>query len=57
MANLITSTKLRIPHPDEPECEIVGILEQHCPSTSTEGRKLALKILGNFSFAPAPSKH
>ncbi|KNZ73069.1 hypothetical protein J132_01299 [Termitomyces sp. J132] len=40
--NTTTSTKLRIPHPAEPDCAIVGILEQHSPSSPTQGRKLAL---------------
>ncbi|KAG5353895.1 hypothetical protein C0989_000138 [Termitomyces sp. Mn162] len=46
--NTTTSTKLRIPHPAEPDCAIVGILEQHSPSSPTQGRKLALILHGTM---------
>lgn len=36
------SSKLFIPHPTEPNCSIVGILEQAEADRPTQGRKLAL---------------
>ncbi|TFK39083.1 ectomycorrhiza-regulated esterase [Crucibulum laeve] len=36
------SKKLYIPHPEEPNRSIVGILEQLSPRQSTQGRKIAL---------------
>ncbi|KAF8644399.1 hypothetical protein AX16_008460 [Volvariella volvacea WC 439] len=42
------STKLSIPHPDEPNCAIVGILEQLSPEQPTQARKIALILHGTM---------
>ncbi|RDB18938.1 hypothetical protein Hypma_014332 [Hypsizygus marmoreus] len=44
------STKLYIPHPTEPGCFIVGILEQLSPTSPTHGRKLALILHGTMGY-------
>lgn len=36
------STKYHIPHRDEPETSLVGVLEQWNPEQPTTGRKIAL---------------
>lgn len=36
------STKIYIPHPNQPELSICGVLEQYVPGTETKDRKLAL---------------
>ncbi|KAF8158490.1 ectomycorrhiza-regulated esterase [Crassisporium funariophilum] len=43
-----TSTKLFIQHPAEPECKLVGILEQLAPGEPTQGRKIALILHGTM---------
>ncbi|GLB38189.1 putative ectomycorrhiza-regulated esterase [Lyophyllum shimeji] len=48
MANGAVTTKLYIPHPTEPNCSIVGILEQLAPLNPTMGRKLALVLHGTM---------
>jgi len=48
MAEDRASTKLIISHPDEPNCSIVGILEQLTPRQSTQGRKIALILHGTM---------
>ncbi|KDQ06802.1 hypothetical protein BOTBODRAFT_120994 [Botryobasidium botryosum FD-172 SS1] len=40
----MSSTRLLIPHPLQPECLIVGDLERRVPHEPTKGRKLALKV-------------
>lgn len=42
------STKLYIPHTTEPDCSLVGVLEQLSPSSSTKGRKIALILHGTM---------
>ncbi|KAF9468668.1 Alpha/Beta hydrolase protein [Collybia nuda] len=42
------STKLRIAHPADPQCTIVGILEQLSPNAPTNGRKIALILHGTM---------
>ncbi|KAK0185723.1 Alpha/Beta hydrolase protein [Armillaria mellea] len=42
-----TSTKISIPHPIEPNCCIVGILQQLTPDQPTNGRKIALILHGS----------
>ncbi|KAG5637882.1 hypothetical protein H0H81_002845 [Sphagnurus paluster] len=42
------STKLHIPHTKEPNCSIVGVLEQISPSSDSKGRKLALILHGTM---------
>ncbi|KAK0213520.1 Alpha/Beta hydrolase protein [Armillaria fumosa] len=42
-----TSTKISIPHSTEPNCSIVGILEQLAPNQPTNGRKIALILHGS----------
>ncbi|KAK0459971.1 Alpha/Beta hydrolase protein [Desarmillaria tabescens] len=42
-----TATKISIPHPIEPNCSIVGILEQLTPDQPTNGRKIALILHGS----------
>ena len=42
------STRLAIPHPNEPGCEIIGILEQVEPDEPTQGRKIALILHGTL---------
>ncbi|KAF5360838.1 hypothetical protein D9756_004961 [Leucocoprinus leucothites] len=43
-----TSTKLYIPHPNQPELSICGVLEQYGPGIDTKGRKLALILHGTM---------
>ncbi|KAJ7600261.1 Alpha/Beta hydrolase protein [Mycena floridula] len=40
------STKVLIPHPNEPNCSICGILEQVDPAPLPDGRKIALILHG-----------
>jgi len=47
MANR-TSTKVFIPHPLDPNCTIVGILEQLAPEQATKDRKIALILHGTM---------
>ncbi|KAG7444200.1 ectomycorrhiza-regulated esterase [Guyanagaster necrorhizus] len=42
-----TSTKIWIPHSTEPNCSIVGILEQLTPGQPTNGKKIALILHGS----------
>lgn len=42
------STRLAIPHPKEPGCEIIGTLEQVEPEAPTQGRKIALILHGTL---------
>ncbi|KAG5634379.1 hypothetical protein H0H81_002172 [Sphagnurus paluster] len=42
------STKLYISHTTEPDCSLVGVLEQLSPSSSTKGRKIALILHGTM---------
>ncbi|KAK0201542.1 Alpha/Beta hydrolase protein [Desarmillaria ectypa] len=42
-----TSTKISISHPTEPNCSIVGILEQLTPDQPTDGKKIALILHGS----------
>lgn len=42
MANERAAIKLYIPHPNQPELSICGILEQCTPAQDTRGKKLAL---------------
>ncbi|KAK0222133.1 Alpha/Beta hydrolase protein [Armillaria fumosa] len=42
-----TSTKISIPHSIEPNCCIVGILQQLSPDQPTNGRKIALILHGS----------
>ncbi|GBE84908.1 ectomycorrhiza-regulated esterase [Sparassis latifolia] len=42
------STKLSIHHPHEPNCAIVGVLEQLSPHQSTQGRRIALLLHGSL---------
>ncbi|TEB22765.1 ectomycorrhiza-regulated esterase [Coprinellus micaceus] len=42
------STKLSIPHPNEPGCNLVGILEQLSQMEPTQGRKIALILHGTL---------
>ncbi|KAF9453161.1 alpha/beta-hydrolase [Macrolepiota fuliginosa MF-IS2] len=42
------TTKIYIPHPDEPDLSICGILEQHAPRQDTMGRKLVLILHGTM---------
>lgn len=51
MASERTPTKLYIPHPNQPELSICGVLEQHAPEADTKGRKLALVRPGANVFA------
>ncbi|KAJ3559594.1 hypothetical protein NP233_g11227 [Leucocoprinus birnbaumii] len=43
-----TSTKLYIPHPNQPELSICGVLEQYAPGVDTKGRKIALILHGTM---------
>ena len=36
------TTKIRVPHPKDPEHPLTGVLEQLDPEKPTQGRKLAL---------------
>ncbi|TFK73187.1 alpha/beta-hydrolase [Pluteus cervinus] len=42
------STKLYIQHQEDPECRIVGMLEQLQPNAPTQGRKIALILHGTM---------
>lgn len=41
-------TKLSIPHPHDPSCNLIGLLEQLTPNESTKGRKIALILHGTL---------
>ncbi|KXN82822.1 hypothetical protein AN958_02096 [Leucoagaricus sp. SymC.cos] len=60
MANERATTKVYIPHPNQPELSICGILEQYAPGTDTKGRKLALvemKCCIDYLVSPLKSSH
>ncbi|KAJ7166450.1 Alpha/Beta hydrolase protein [Mycena crocata] len=43
-----SSAKVLIPHPNEPNCSIVGVLERLGVEESTQGRKIALILHGSM---------
>lgn len=48
MAAQRESIKIYIPHPNQPELSICGVLEQYTPGIETKGRKLALILHGTM---------